>query len=320
MAKKKYETFNIEPGQSSWGEQPEDYKKAYHEWEKKKPYKINHRRTPMSLDVLVTGSSRPQLWPLFWESYKDMVHIRLPHEVSVHEDFVYPEQSVKVLDYLGGLVKKGEIHNIDYDTPPIGLGRSMTPYIMKRLKSKYMFYIQEDWVFERPIDIDHILWVMDENPKINLIFFNKIKNDPTINHQKQPEYTYSGMKMCLYHGWTFLPGIWRMDFVRKKWQTNSFKPEGYFTNTAFGSHEFRADIGYCENSIGAYIYGQQNEHRYVRHIGNDWRMAAWQIKHGQPGGSHNSETMDKPYMAPWVLPYYVDGPSSRGDVSKRSEK
>lgn len=271
----------------------------------------------MSLDVLVTGSSRPQLWPLFWESYRDMVHIRLPHDVTVHEDFVFPDQSAKVMEYVGGLQKNGEIKHIDYNRPPIGLGHSMTPYIMQRFKSKYLFYVQEDWIFERPLDIDHIMWVMDENPKINLIFFNKIRNDRVINHQTQPEYTYSGMKMCLYHGWTFLPGIWRLDFVRKHWQTSPFKPEGYFTNSAFGSHERRADIGYCENHIGAYIYGKQEEYRYVRHIGNDWRMAQWQMKAGQPGGSHNSETMDLPYMAPWMLPYYTDGPTSRGDVSKR---
>ncbi len=315
---KKWVSFNIEPGQTTWSEQPEDYKKAYHEYQLKKPYKIiNYRRKPMSLDVLITGSSRPQLWPLFWESYKEMVHIRLPHKVSVHEDFVFPRQSEKVMEYLRALKSKGEIHNINYNKPPIGLGPSMTPYIMQKLKSKYMFYIQEDWMFERPIDIDHILWVMDNNPKINMIFFNKIKNEPVIAHMKQPEYTYSGMKMCLYHAWAFLPGIWRMDFVVKNWQTNATRPEGYFTNTAFGSHERRADVAYCENNMGVYMYGAQKEFRYVRHIGNDWRMAHWRLENGKPGGSHNSETMDKAYMAPWCIPYYIDGPTSKGDVSKR---
>jgi hypothetical protein len=61
------------------------------------------------------------------------------------------------------------------------------------------------------------------------------------------------------------------------------------------------DVKYCEKNIGAYIYGQQGEHRYVRHLGNDWRMADWRLENGRPGGRHHSN-MDKPYMAPW-LPY-----------------
>ena len=316
--------FDIEPGMTTWVDTTENYKKQYYERNKvkkvipktpKEPIQIQRSYKMPSLDVLITGSSRPLLWPLFWESYKKMCVIRTPHKVTVHEDFVFPAESWKVIDYVKEIQAAGDIHTLDYDKPAVGLGRSMNPYIMSKLKSKYMFYIQEDWIFERPIDIDHILWVMDNNPKINLIFFNKIRNDPSINHQKQPEYDYSGMKMCLYHGWTFLPGIWRLDFVRSRWSTSTYKPEGHFINSAFPG---RSNEKYCEDKIGAYIYGKSNEYRYVRHIGNDWRMAQWQLKRpGVPGGSHNSETMDKPYMAPWCLPYYVDGPTTRGDVSRR---
>ena len=103
----KYESFNIEPGQTSWPDMPEYYKKAYFAKKAAEPKKIKKKlirsyNMPSSLDVFITGSSRPQLWPLFWESYKDMVKIRLPHEVTVHEDFVYPDQSNKVMISLGG--------------------------------------------------------------------------------------------------------------------------------------------------------------------------------------------------------------------------
>jgi len=318
--------FDIEPGTTVWVDTSEAYKKAY--FENKKTKEVIEKVKPKieelkeiqrsykmpSLDVLITGSSRPLLWPLFWESYKKMCIIRAPHKVTVHEDFVFPAESQKVMNYVKELQATGEIDTLDYDKPPMGLGRSMTPYIMSNLKSKYLFYIQEDWMFLRPIDIDHIMWVMDQNPKINLIFFNKIRNDPSINHLKQPEYTFSGMEMCLYHGWCFLPGIWRLDFVRKRWQTSTYKPEGHFINSAFPG---RSDERYCVNQIGVYIYGKSNEYNYIRHLGNDWRMAQWQLKNGKPGGSHNSETMDKNYQAPWVLPYYIDGPTTRGDISKR---
>jgi hypothetical protein len=275
------------------------------------------------LEIFVTGSSRPQLWPYFWESVRKMCIIRKWPKVLVHEDYVFPEQSDKVIEYVK---KQPDISNVNSSNPRIGLGRVLTSYFKQpAYNSKYIFYLQEDWEFERPIDIDEIVWVMDQNPKINLIFFNKIRNNGVINKQKQTEYTFSNMKMCLYHSWTFLPGIWRADFVRQMMLKSGGifqpeKPEGNFTNRAFGSHEMRTEEKYCLDNIGAFIYGRQGEHRYVRHLGNDWRMAAWQLqgpKRNVPGGNHNSDSMDKPYMAPWVP--YPERPTSRGDLAKSKE-
>lgn len=256
------------------------------------------------LEILITGSSRPHLWPYFWESFKKMCIIRRPYKVTVHEDFVYSDRSTKVMQYLNHLKSKGEIHVIDKDVPAKGLGWCLNHYIKKRFdvnKTKYIFYMQEDWEFERPIDIDQIIHTMDTHPETNLIFFNKIRNSGVINKTEQKEYNFSGLKCCLYHGWAFLPGIWRLDFVRKKWQYSSFKPEGAFQNS-LGSHDARMNVEYCRKNVGAYIYGPQGDSRYVRHIGNDWRMAQWRLEgdgRGHPGGRH-STAMDLPYMAPWL--------------------
>ena len=200
-----------------------------------------------------------------------------------------------MIEYL----KTIDVHQVDYNVPAIGLGNTLDHYI-NNLNSKYVLYLQEDWEFERPIDIDEITWTMDQNPYINLIFFNKIRNSGIINKQEQREVDYDGFKCCVYHGWSFFPGIWRLDFVKKHWVKRDLKPEGGFTNQ-FGNHHKRTDVGYCRKTIGAYIYGRVGEYRYVRHLGNNWRMAEWRLENGQPGGRH-SEDMDKPYMAPWV-PY-----------------
>lgn len=273
------------------------------------------------LEIFVTGSSRPQLWPYFWESVRKMCIIRNWPVVRVHEDFVFHDQSEKVMKYVS---EQPDISNVSKSVPRIGLGNTLTKYFTKPVfQSDYIFYLQEDWEFERPIDIDHVTWVMDQNPKINLIFFNKIRNNAVINKQRQTQHNFSGMDMCLYHSWTFLPGIWRTDFVRQMMfkgggRFQPEKPEGNFTNRSFGSHEKRADEAYCQNHIGAYIYGKTGEARYVRHLGNDWRMADWQRKGPKrniPGGNHNSKTMDRPYMAPWVP--YPERPSCRGDLAKQ---
>jgi len=248
------------------------------------------------IDIVITGSSRPQLYPFFWESFKKMMHYRGEKRIIVHEDFVFKDQSEKVVKWVQKNIPEAEliIHN-----PSIGLGLALDDIIKNKLKSKYCFYLQEDWDFERPVDIDQILWVMDRHEKINLVFFNKITNTEELNNATQPEYNYDGLKMCLYHSWTFLPGIWRSNFVKRHWRCRSERPEGFFTNS-FGNHDQRKSNKFCEDKIGAYIYGGSNEYRYVRHIGNDWRMAKWRLENGKPGGCHDESRMDLPYMAPWI--------------------
>jgi hypothetical protein len=266
------------------------------------PVKKEIKMPNNNLEVLITGSSRPQLFKYFYESFKRMCIIRNQPKIMMHEDFVFPSQSEKLCD----IIRKNYPEIIlDTDRQPRGLGWTLDHYLTNRLTSKYTFYLQEDWEFERPIDIDKLTWIMDENPDINLIFFNKIRNNGVINHQKQAEVEYNGYKFCVYHAWTMLPGIWRTSFVRKHFPRGAdTKPESRLTQR-FGSHEQRTPVDYCRQNIGAYIYGGHGEHRYIRHLGNNWRMASWQLEivNGVrvPGGNHG-EHMDKPYMAPWV-PY-----------------
>ncbi len=247
------------------------------------------------IDILITSSSRPQLYPYFWESFNKMVIYRGKSNIIVHEDFVLEEESKKVVKWIK--------NNIDCElithNPPIGLGKALDIIIKNKLKNKYCFYLQEDWEFERPIDLDQILWVMDRNEKINLVVFNKINNIKILNKAVQKEYDYDGLKMCLYHQWSFMPGIWRISHVKKYWKCRVERPEGYFTNS-FGSHAERLSNKFCEEKIGAYLYGHQGDYRYVRHLGNNWRMAKWRLKNGKPSGVHDENRMDLPYMAPWI--------------------
>jgi hypothetical protein len=266
------------------------------------------------IDLVITGSSRPQLFPFTWESFKRNVHFRGKIRVIFHEDFVFPKESEKVVKYLEKLKSKGEIHEIITHNPAIGLGKALDDIIRNSIKSDFIFYLQDDWEFERPIDLDELIWTMETNPKINLIFFNKIINYDSLNNQKCPQYTFGYKDFTLWHSWSFLPGIWRMSKVREKWKCREVRPEGFFSNQ-FGTHDERGDIQYCIDNIGAYALGKNNEPRYVRHIGNDWRMAKWRLENGKPGGVHDSSRMDDPYMAKW-LPKLDERPHRNDTYSK----
>jgi len=260
------------------------------------------------IDVIVTSSSRPQLWPYFLNAFFEHVHCRSGFNIIVHEDFVFRNESNEVLKYL-----ESKSFIVLHNNPAVGLGQSID-ILLKNSNSKYVLYLQEDWEFERHVDLDQLMWVMDENPNVNCIFFNKYRNFKIFNGIEQPQYTYSFVDMCLYHSWTFLPGIWRVDHVRKYWRWRKERSEGYFTNS-FGTHEQRNDHEYSKKILGVYMLGKQEEPRYVRHIGNDWRMEKWRMENGQPGGANKPDILDIPHRAKW-LPEMEERPQRKMTYTK----
>ena len=249
------------------------------------------------VDVLITASSRPLLIPYCVESFRRGIYTKRNMRWLLHEDFVFPKESGKVLEWAKST---GYFDIIDYHKSCVGLGYSLY-HMIPKLKSKYTLYIQDDWELERPVDLDEIIWVMECNKDINLVIFNKFKNFGSIGGFDLLEHTFeSGLKLCLYNAFALLPGIWRTEFVRDRYtQPIKYKPEGTFTNL-IGSHDQRLRADFCRKNLGAYFYGETGDFRYVRHLGNNWRMATWQMEKGKPGGNPAMEASGEQYRAPWV--------------------
>jgi len=251
----------------------------------------------MKIDVLVMASSRPDLLKITMQSFKEyMVFKNIELRYLIHEDFVYPEESKKSLEYA-----LNHFDIVESSLPKIGVGYAMDK-MFKMVESDYVFYLQDDWEFERPVELDRLLWTMDNNPNINCITFNKYRNMKKIEGFEDKEFEYDGMKFCIYGGWQFLPGVWRMSKVREKWSPRKVRPEGNYQNS-FGSNEVRQNHDHLLKEVGAYMYGGMGEYRYVRHTGNTWRMADWQLKQNnfKPTGCRHWDFMNiERDRAPWL--------------------
>lgn len=253
------------------------------------------------ITVTITGSSRPALLPYVWNSFKDMVHIRDDFNVIYHEDFVFPNESKKAIEYI-----KNNIPNVQIieSNPKIGFGRAINT-IVNKTKTKYMLYFQDDWEFELPIDIDQLIWVMNRNEKIKHILFFKRNitkflelHGKQLLPDEQIECNFDGVDMCLSHfKWTFLPSIWRMDYVRKYWKLYETKPEANFKKLLKGTSK----------ELGCYMLGKHGSYRYVRHLGDDWMME--KMVNGKPG-KRPKENYNTEGKAPWIKdekrPQYED--------------
>ena len=255
------------------------------------------------IDLMIFGSSRPKLLEYTYQSFKKMIEDISSNtniHKKMHEDYVFSDESIQSIKYA-----KSKGFDVTVSQPFKGLGNGMKHMILNKAESPYIFYLQDDWEFERPVDIDRILWIMDKNPKIHCVTFNKYRNMKPIQDFEDKEYDFDGQKMCIYNGWQFLPGIWRTAFIQPLWLlhgTRKERPEGYWQNI-LGSHEQRLSHKWLEETVGAYMYGGMGEYRYVRHIGGTWRMAEWRRKDGYGSGEVHWDFMNlKRDRAPWLSP------------------
>ncbi len=243
----------------------------------------------MNIDLLIMGSSRPELLRYTYESFQKYIEDLCEAEIRVlfHEDCVYPNTS-KISKRYG---KLNGFETFSHD-PKIGLGPAMDK-MFKKVKTDYMFYLQDDFEFERPIDLDRILWTMERNARVNCITFNKRKIR-TDTH----EYVFDGLKLYIRKFWSFNPGIWRMSVVRKHW---------------IGPVEIKPESRWFKTNVGvSYVYDSPGEYRYVRHLGDTWRMADWVMKDNIPGRTKNPDAHEG--RAPWL------GPPQKRPVGERDAK
>jgi hypothetical protein len=73
-----------------------------------------------------------------------MVVTEKKHNVIYHEDYVFPNESNKTINYLNELKNKNEINLILSTNPAKGLGNALDILIKKHIKSKFVFYLQDD--------------------------------------------------------------------------------------------------------------------------------------------------------------------------------
>lgn len=247
------------------------------------------------------GSSRPQLLKYCVESLQDKIlkFSSSSHRILLHEDFVLEKESRESIKY----AKDKDVRVISHN-PKIGVGPAMNSMFKNHIKSEYLLYLQDDWEFERIIEIDRLLWTMNQHQQINCITFSKYRNvkPGTLEELGVNEYNYKGLLLTLYDGWWFNPGIWRMSKVRKHWRFRDIRPEGYWQQSFFENRDGNIKLkDWCYNNVGSYFLGGKGDFRYVRHLGSSWRMADWRLEKGKPSGTlhwdFQSLTRDR---APWL--------------------
>lgn len=254
------------------------------------------------MDVIVTASSRPECLERTMTAFLKRMEYSGKFKFYIHEDFVFRRHSERSLKFIE---KSGLFECVHLHLRPIGLGKAIVQ-LFEHVKTDFMFYLQDDWEFERQVPLDDIVKVMENYPDINQIVFNKYKTYGVINswhfderrvHPLRSSRTYT---ICVNNNWQLLPSVWRTEWMKKRYKLygkREKKPEGNFTNS-LGTKQQRQSKRFCERHIGSYIWGPIKDPRYVLHLGDELRMAAWRLEDGKPGGTLSTKEHDDFHQFP----------------------
>lgn len=287
--------------------------------------KLTKWNTKRDCDVIITSSSRLELLKLTLEYFKNNIHFHGNFRFILNEDYVLPEKSKKLVKWAensGYFEKK----NIYCNNPPLGLVNGIISLINK-VKTPFLIYLQDDWAFERPIELDKAIYMMEKIPQINNILFYKYKVPYAINgiHFREYYFRQFPQHLTLYNAWEFIPGIWRRDFIkpiikeamkRKEQRTAPAKLTHYLRNPSK-----RGDYDFLFNNMGVFMWGAHGEPRWVRHIGENERMESWRMsENGVPGTENTCQENNIINMAEWIPFEHIPKIKGRNSVRLIKEK
>jgi len=208
----------------------------------------------MKYEVVITGSSRPTLYPDLWESFNNMVIMKEKPIITVYEDVILADGSAKVKEFI-----KNKVDKYIEIKPNIRLGRVFN-MLLDNIKCEYFVYLQDDWKFLKKIDIDLLIDIMDKNKNIKQIWFPKKLTQNFFSKQCKVDVKIDGVNFVPFKYWTFLPSITRTSYIKKVWK------KGKVWKNNRPESDFRKAMG--ERNDVSYMLGKKFD-EYVQHLGED---------------------------------------------------
>ena len=217
------------------------------------------------IDVIRTSASRPELFKASTRSLKEGLLYSGKLRWLMHENYLDREASKEIVRFAKESGLYEEILEAD---PSIGQGMALTR-LLKRTRARYVFNFEDDWEIVRPIDLDAACRLMDENPGIHQIVFNKRDTMRDVNEFKKLEVDFSGTKLVTCPHWRLTPALWRVSFIWPWWAADDSGNFHWNLNDRMkGSRKMR-DAEWVVRHTGTYYMGKFDEKQFVRHLGTD---------------------------------------------------
>jgi len=235
-----------------------------------------------NLAVCITSASRPNLLKESFKSAKKYLKIQKAGKLILHEDFFDEEKSNQNIHWAK---YEGDFDAIITSNPRIGLIGTIRNILglSSGYNKRYMLRLCDDFVFTKHIDITKLIKLMDNNPEINQIIFNKRINNSFKGNFIKEEIKIDGIKLTTSPRWSSLNSIWRTDFMLDCFECcfekingtgGQYNPWKTFTEHLEDELDFKSDDIDAEwiiENLGCYLYGGIGDDNSFanKHIGDD---------------------------------------------------
>ncbi len=218
------------------------------------------------MDVIITSSGRHTIFPTM-ESFLDKVKYSGEFRFIINVDLCIKKHEWDIILLFKKLNMK--CFNINYI--PQGFTKALA-FVLKRVETPFYFHLEDDWIFEKEINIDPLRDLFYEHNFINhicfskkkilyyneLFYLRKLKFIPvTCDKFKTKNVSIDNIDLVKTITYSTNPNISRTRHFQKLWHVNSLNLEQQFSLQNF----------LLGNRRGYYIHGRIGEEAMVRHIG-----------------------------------------------------
>lgn len=224
----------------------------------------------MDIPILRPSASRVSCIKESTKSILEKIRFKGELPQILHEDVLDIKQSLEILDWA---YSQKCFERVVADYPPLRQGHTMD-WLINTVQSKYFMFWEDDFVLERAIDLNDVVHLMENNPKINQIVFHKRETMPERGVWQKKEVVIDGQVLTTSPNWSFLPAIWRTDFIKNWWvcpgkhaQAASFEVNRSIKQVKPLDGVTR-DADWMIKHVGTYFWGGIGNALYVNHIGN----------------------------------------------------
>lgn len=219
---------------------------------------------PITVDIIRTASSRPELLKKSTESLLLSIVCSYPFQHIIHEDCLFAEESEKTVSW----IKKSNLFDhLIVSNPSVGQTVALNKLVTYTL-ADYLLSWEDDWVALRPIDINLAIKIMEENNDVNQICFHKRRTMKEKPGFVKKEVVRSGVTLVTNPHWAYLPALWRMKFVKTWWVPPEGRRSIWYYNDLLKNGEV-TDADWVIKKAGTYYLGKFGEMPFVEHIGAD---------------------------------------------------
>lgn len=139
------------------------------------------------VDITITATVRPKLFQKTLSSFvSNMLLNESDYRIILNVDPIGEDKDpMQIVN-----VAKGFFRNIVYRVPPNPSFPQAVIWCWQQVTADYCFHLEDDWKLMRPININNMIEILDNDPRLVSLRLSKLGKPETISSKDQNGYIY----------------------------------------------------------------------------------------------------------------------------------